>query len=81
MLSLVIIVALLSGHPPEPAPNTANDAVNLVANDVDNATNTADVDTNAPSNVTADSNAVFDPSGPNPLVANNPIPACSTRRR
>ena len=76
VLSLVIIVALLSGHGSETANNAVNDAANLVGNDADNATNAVVADTNTPgpSNETADTNAVFDPAGPNPLVANNPIP-------
>jgi TPR repeat protein len=74
VLSLVIIVALLSGRPPPPQPNTTNDATNLVSNDADNTVNDADAEANDTSSQTADTNAVFDPSGPNPLVANNPIP-------
>ena len=74
LLSLVLIIALLSAHPATSETNTAdttnalNDLTNLAGND---ASNTPGADANA-TTTTAESDDVFDPSGPNPLVTNDP---------
>ncbi len=71
VVSLVLIVALLSGHPTNhdaDANNTTNDLTNTLDNDANNA---VVAPANTTQQQTADSNAVFDPSGPNPLVTND----------
>jgi TPR repeat protein len=74
LLSLVLIVAVLGSHPTNSDTNTAdttnavNDLTNLASND---AGNTASADANT-ATTPAQSDAVFDPSGPNPLVTNDP---------
>ena len=75
LLSLVLIIALLSAHPSNSdttntvdAANALNDLTNLASND---ASNTPSADANT-ATTPVQSDAVFDPSGPNPLVTNDP---------
>jgi TIR domain/Sel1 repeat len=70
-LALVIIVLLLSGHPPSHDANATN-TTNQLTNALDNAANNTTNDAVATGPAAADSNAVFDPNGPNPLVSNDP---------
>ncbi len=76
LLLLVIIVAVLGAHPSNSdttntadATNASNDLTNLASNDAANTTADA---TNTTTTTTAQSDVLFDPSGPNPLVTNDP---------
>jgi len=69
--SLLLIVALISGHPSTAVSNTTNTATNVADNAADNATNLVDTNTSgasaASASSTPDSNALYDPAYVNPL--------------
>jgi hypothetical protein len=71
LISLVVIAVLLSGHPSQPVTNGTGDTGNVADNTADNTmadTNAAIVTNTAIA--TANTNGVFDPNGPNPLLTN-----------